>query len=145
MRVNIKTLTRVERNYLEGILKKVSKTTSVPIPILKSTSRYEVFRIARHLYFYIAKLYAPRMAYAKIGAMVNKDHATARRGAIVIMEDYTFKYKPVLDAIGAFKHLSRHYKKYYLVFEEPNLIELLHLNQKISIEIILEEYSTIKI
>ena len=75
---------------LGSILLEVSNVMQVPIELLKSRARDNDVVIARQFYFKRAKLFT-KASLSKIGAIVNRDHATVIHGIKVVNECPTIR------------------------------------------------------
>jgi hypothetical protein len=69
------------------VLKEVSDITGISIDALKSKSRQADISVARQIYFKRAKMQT-KQSLARIGLIVNRDHATALHGIKQVEEVY---------------------------------------------------------
>lgn len=133
-------LTTTEKEYLEGIMYKISEITNISVEQIKDTPRIsEEVTTARQLYFYAAKRLRPFvLSSTKIGALVDKDHATVLHGIKKINEAIEIKYKPVMEQLKILNIIRTTYSEYRLVWEMPKLTTLLIENKTMDVNIILE-------
>jgi len=93
---------------LGSILIEVASVMQVSIELLKSKTRERDIAVARQIYFKRAKLFT-KASLSKIGAMVNRDHATVIHGINVVDECPTVRdrYEELFEGKKKERKLSK--------------------------------------
>ncbi len=139
MKYDTSFLLPIEKGYLEGLLTKVSKLTSISKERIKSQTRAREVVVARHLYCYMAiKLRNFDLSSGKIGSLIDRDHAAVLHGVKKINHDIDSNYKPTVNFLEILGLLKVNYEEYTILWEMPSLISVLKTGRPLDFNLILE-------
>jgi len=104
MKFKEEDLSEPEIQYLSKVLEIIAKVTNVPINFLKAYTRNkEIVALTRQLYFYLANNHKPfTISFSKIGAPVDRDHATVMHGIKTIKNHISVGDKLVIGYLYEF-------------------------------------------